>query len=338
MMDFIKKNLWLFLGGGGAILLLLAAAVFLFWQISGFRRVNTTLAEAHDRLLQLHRRNPYPSESNVLLVQSNLALLESYQQQLADQLRRGQIEPQAMQPVDFNHYVHTTIRKMLAQAKQLNMTLPQKFAFGFEAYYQEGLFPANADVSRLTVQLQSVEALFELLCQIKISEIVALDRQVFEQREASDAGPVAVMSRPRGEASAPEIKALYPVAPPEAEGLYTREHITLTLQARDEVILTLLNALASSGTAVTSKPKFFAVVSKLSMTAAAGVESKKAPEAALGARTPGKTAVTPENPAPPVEDQRTHEERIAAGRETVRVLLGLDLYRLNPHPPGKAKP
>ena len=341
-MDFIKKNLWLFLGGGLTILLLLAAAAFLFLQISAFRRVNATLVTEENRLQQLHRRDPYPSETNVMLMQSNLALLNGYQQQLVDQLRQGQIEPRTMQPVDFNHYLQTTIRKLITQADQLKISLPQRFAFGFESYYREGRLPAIADVSRLTVQLQTVEALFELLCQIKISEIIALERQVFEQSATANAEPAAGVIRPRHQESAAPVETeKYPLAPSEAGGLYTREHITLTLQAHDEVILTLLNALASSGTAVTNQPKFFAVVSKLSMIATAGGEIiKKTPGAPARAGTPPRVA-TPETSEEPVqasEDARPHEERIVAGREMVQVLLGLDLYRLNPAAQGKAKP
>ncbi len=344
-MDFIKKNLWLFMGGGLTTVLLLAALVFLFWQVRAFRRVNATLAEEQKRLEQFQHRSPFPSEANVQLVKSNLTLLERYQQQLADQLRQGQIEERKRQPVDFNYDLQASISKMFAEAKQQMMELPPKFAFGFESYYLEGRLPAMTDVARLTVQFQMIEALFHQLCQSRISEIVAIERQLFEQHTPGTAEPAPAGGQTRvgakeDSAAQSELKARLAVEPPEARGLYTREHFTLTLKARDEIILALLNALASSGTATTDKAKIFAVVSKLTMSTAVSGDKKTTDGAArrLEPQPPDQDATPPGLARGSGEDTRPHEERIVAGREMMQVQMELDLYRLTGKPQENVAP
>jgi len=345
-MDFIKKNLWLFIAGGLALALLLAAVVFLYWQVSGFRGVNTALSEEQDRLQELHRQSPYPNEANVQVVQSNLFLLTRYERQLTDQLRQGQIEERKMQPVDFNYYLQTTIPKMFAQAEQQKIGLPAKFAFGFDTYYHAGRLPALADVPRLTVQFQMIEALFHLLSAARISEIVSLERTRFDQITAPGGEPAGVgrlQHAPPAEETA-ALKAKYAIEPPEAGGLYTREHFSLTVAGSDEIIMGLLNALARSGAAATNQQKIFAVVSRLSLTSYEPGEKKTADgrRPAGGVRRPASRAAPPEpeaeNPAPggkvvPREDPRPQEERVIAGREVVEAQMELDLFRLT----GKAQ-
>jgi hypothetical protein len=67
-----RKNIILVVGGGICLVLIVAAAFMLFRYRSSYAGVASQAQAAEQRLQQLNQRNPFPSEANVLVTQTNL--------------------------------------------------------------------------------------------------------------------------------------------------------------------------------------------------------------------------------------------------------------------------
>jgi hypothetical protein len=332
-MEFIKKNLWLVVGGAVGLALLLVACVYLFLHARQYRADTASADEQQSRLEQLKSRKPGPTEANVQIVASNRAVLEGYQQKVIETLRAGQIGPRIMQPIEFNSFLKATIEQMKEAASKRGLVLPPKFDFGFKTYYSEGRLPAADDVPRLTVQVQTLRALMAVLRLAKVAEVVAVERQIFEKGATPPAG--AEEEGRRGAASGAAVAGGQ--EPPGARELYTREHFVLTLRIRDEFMAGLFNALGQG--ANDEQQRLFAVVTSVDLTG--GGLPKAGPTAAESAPAaveppPGESA-TPTVGEPSTEPKK-REERIVAGTENVTVRLDVDAYRFTGAAGEKAKP
>lgn len=351
-MEFIKKFKVLAVGGVVALLLLIVAGVFLFLNIQKYL-TDTGEADANQsRLTDLENRKPAgPDMANVQITSSNAAIKEACLVRLLADLRQGQVEPRKdMQRVVFNSFLKTTIDQMNEAAKKQAMVVPAKFDYGFKTYYTEGRLPANnADVPRLTVQVQQVKVLMDMMLQAHIAEILSIERQVFEEGVAAGAAAPAAGEGRRGAAVAAATTGAgpYPLEPPDAQGLYTREHFTLSMKSSDEHLAALMNMLAHN--LEHAQPRLFAVATKLEIIGASlskpgGAESEGGGGRAERPPTPAPQPVAEatgaadaagsEKALPP----KKRGERIVAGMDNVTVQLEVDIYRFAADTKEKAKP
>jgi len=355
-MEFFRKYKMLAAGGVVALILLIVAGVFLFLNIQKYL-TDTGEADANQsRLAELENRKPAgPAQENVLITASNAAIKEACLIRLLADLRQGQVEPRKdMQRVVFNSFLKTMIDQMNDAAKKQAMIVPVKFDYGFKTYYTEGRLPANnADVPRLTVQVQQVKVLVDMMLQSHIAEIMSIERQVFEEGAmpgaAGAAAAVANEGRrgsPTGASPAAGV-AQYPLEPPDAQGLFTREHFALVLKTSDENLAALMNMLAHN--LEHAQPRLFAVVTKLDISGASlnkpgGTE----PEGGgRSERSAGAVAAPPVAEATGAADAAGGEkalppkkraERIVSGMDNVTVQLDVDIYRFAADTKEKAQP
>lgn len=332
----LRKHMVLIVGGGVAVVLL-GVAVFMLVRFQGtYQQVSRELKDSLQRLDKLYRRDPYPSDENVAMVQSNLVVLRGQFARLFASLEKDQVEPVKMEPAEFPLLLEKTIRKAMGRAVELGIVLPPRFAFGFDRYAL-GELPVEADVPRLVVQAKTIAELCQVLFQSKVSEIVSIQRQVFEQGAAAESaepvmsprgGRMRGMMPPTAE-SEPAMGAKEWVDP---SGLFSREHFALTFKARDAAIWDVLNQLAAS--------KMFVVVSRVEFLNDNPLPkpTPPAPEGGPGAAAPGPAGMPapvqggmiPPGGAATAPDKPqvlTHEDRVVAGREAVRAVVEVDVYR-----------
>jgi len=305
----LKKNMTLIVGGAIVAVLLIVLLVFLMKFNSSYRQVNRQLQSAQQRLTILNGRDPFPSEGNVGVVQTNLFVLREFFTNLMASLRQGHVEPSKMEPAEFNPLLDRTSQRLYQRAKGMKVVLPMRFAFGFDRY-AEGTLPAASDVPRLGQQLETVDLLCGLLYAAKINEIMAVERPVFEvtaQAVATEEFVDPRQQRYGGGAGAPEVAAAPTETYMDPSGLFSRERYVLTFRGRDAAILGFLNAVAAN--------KRFIVVTRLQVENETGIPK-------LGEARPA-TASSPSAPAGSV----AREDRIIAGRETVKVIVELEVYR-----------
>lgn len=330
----LKRHMGLVISGSIGLVLAVVIGVMLFRFQSSYQQVRTDLRNTVARLNSLYGRDPFPSEENVSLVQSNLVVLDKYSKDLFALVKLGQVDAVKMEPAGFPLLLDGTIRRLHKQAEN-QVKLPARFSFGFERYAL-GALPNQEDVPRLVLQVKTVEKLCEVVFKSKVSEMENIQRTVFERGvlEATDAGAFG-----RRRETSPDPAQQQTVSEwVDPSGLFSRETYTLTLRAADSAIWSLLNELARSG--------LFMVVSKVDLIndtpiAKAAVVERPAvgtsPSPAMGAPVadPGGSfasmfgAATPaaagvaEIPAAP----KLREERIVAGREMVKAIIEVRVYR-----------
>ena len=345
----LRKHMVLIVAGGVA-LVLLAVSVFMLLRFhTGYERVDTQREATTQRLNQLYHRDPYPSDDNVLLTQTNFSVLEAYFSKLFTGLRQDQIEPAKMEPAEFPLALEKTIRKLQARAAELKVVLPPRFAFGFD-HYAEGALPNAADVPRLVLQLKTIEELGGLLLQCKIGGVVSVQRTVFEQG-VQTADTSASDSRRGNRRQFLQSQPTESGAPAQEQekidpsGLFSREHYVLTFEAHDAAIWEVLSTL--------SRSKMFTVVSRVEFAneavlpnaasaeraAAAAVTPSPAASAARAGVAASPLGVNPAGGAPaaaePKKEILSHEERVVAGRELVKAVVEVEVCRFLGEKPGE---
>lgn len=309
-----RKNMVLVVGGGVAALLIIGALVMLFRLQGGYGTVSSELESALSRIQQLNNRRPFPSRENIALVEKNLEIEKGAALELQAALQRGQLSPEAIEPAEFAPLLERVHKRMVKRAEEAGVALPDAFSFGF-ARYAAGELPAPAAIPRLVVQLKAVDAVCALLFQSRISQVVSVDREVFEAGETAPTDDIADLRARRRQAVTVTTPAVSRVPAAQTNELYDVERITVSFQARETAAWDVLNALARS--------PLFTVVSDFSLQnslAAGGGLGKKQPPTALG----GEQAI-----AAGLARYPSHEERVIAGREPVDVSLVIDVYRFS---------
>lgn len=326
----LKRHLGLVITGSIVLVLAIVLIVMLFRFQSSYQQVRRDLRGTVDRLNQLYNRDPYPSEENVELVQSNLMVLTKYHDELVSVLKLGQVDPANMEPAEFPLLLDRTIRRLRDRAREQGVRLPARFAFGFERYAL-GALPNHEDVARLVMQVKTLEKLCEALFKSKVSEMESIQRTVFE-RGVIEQGGARDGGRRRGMMDTTETQP----EPSRDEwtdpsGLFARESYTLTFKALDSSVWTVLNELAKTGT--------FTVVARVEMTNPAPLPKQVAAvrpvfEAPVASAPPLPTAMDlfAAAPQPAAETGakvviKPHEERVVAGREMVRAVVEVHVYR-----------
>jgi hypothetical protein len=326
----IRKHMVLVVGGGTALVLMLVALFMLYRFYRAYDRVNTDLQSTMGQLRTLQDRAPYPSRENVAVTQTNLLIFQDYFGGLFKFLREGQIEPIEMEAAKFTPLLRDGILRVSKRAQDAGVTLPVTFAMGVERYKQ-GALPSGADVPRLVVQLKTLEALFDMLIDSKVSEIVSVKRRVFEQGAASQETPGGDAGRfgrwgPGGGGPAPEANTTEATQTEvvDPSGLFSIEHYTVEFKCHERSVWDILNGLAKS--------KLFTVVTSVSVANDSPVLKivAKAPDTIVPG-TPATPAVVQGAPAQSTMGQipevKTQDQRVIAGRELVKVVLDIDVYR-----------
>ena len=333
----LRKHMGMVIAVGVVFVFTVVAVIMLLKFNKTYQKVQSDLKTTTSRLDALYNRDPYPSVENVSLVESNLTVLDAYFADLFSSLKEGQIEPANMEPAEFPLLLDKTIRKLYEQAMSQNVELPTRFAFGFERYAL-GALPNEEDVSRLVLQVKTVEALCQLLLRAKINEIVAVERTVFEKGLAEEKRGGGRSRRP-WEAPSMEEEDEATKEWVDPSGLFARETYTLRFKGPDGSVWALLDACAES--------KVFAVVSEVNLNSDKPVD-KAGPARQnlfpgvqpLGGAFPQAGKAKPAASATDMEDgPESHEERIAAGRELVDAAVQVRVYRfLNNDEQGSEQP
>lgn len=302
-----RKNMLLVVGGSISLVLVLLAGFLLFRYQSSYMKVSRELKEATDKLDRLNRANPYPSAENVAQAEKNKESLSHYLANVQEALQRDQIEPEQIEPAEFAALLERSVREIRASAGTTK--LPERTSLAFDRYAQ-GELPAVEAIPRLVIQAKTIKALLTVLIASKVDEVLDIQRTVFENVSVDEAAP-----QPVDELGLP---------PPEINDLYTAERIKLSFTAREHAAWEVLNALGRS--------KLFTVVNHAEIRNEAPVPTattKSEDEGSTPAGTPATQGLT---------IYKSHEERVIAGREPIRVELAVDVYRFAGQPKPEGTP
>ena len=313
---------------GGVVVLLLAVLLgYLMFSAKGRYAENVMgLDSSKNRLNKLSGRAVFPSEANVQAIQRQLGVYDGYLDGLFDSMRAGQRASEGEMGRDqFRQLLEQTLGRLLNLAKSKSIAIPPDFSFGFQRY-TSGILPAEDELGRLVDQFHSLTALCEVLYEAGISELVSVERTVFEkdaltaiETQDGDRGR-GRGGRGRGEPE-PEVRSTELVRDPD--GLFTKERYVVTYRAQDAVNWKVFDLL--------SKGAPFVIVTKVEITNSARPvvvpprAETPAPPPPGGRPAPagGGVGAAPGS-APEILPR---ELRVVAGQELPLVRLEVEMYR-----------
>lgn len=307
------------------VVLLAVASVFLWRGWSVYREIMGRLEDEHTQLVRLQTRSPYPSEKNVRTVQQNAEFMENFYKSVVERLRHVQVNPLSIEPADFPALLEKEIRRLSRRALQAEVVLPDDFTFGFGRYVR-GEIPDSEDVGRLTVQLQQVVRLCDILFQAGISGLERIERQVFEegQRPAAETqvlGRGARRARRRQRETEETAGAYEPRPPAEIADLVEMESYRIQVRCGEPALWKLLQGLANAGFCVVAtsvevdNEKFAGLTAPISGEGIADTIRQVFSPAVTRASVTGDM------------QPLTREERVVAGREEIDVTVQVNAYR-----------
>jgi hypothetical protein len=236
----------------------------------------------------------------------------------------------------------TMLTKM---AETNNVSLPPRFFFGFTRY-AEGALPEPQHLPRLTIQFQMIRKVCEIFFAESIQTLEIVQREEFEEEKKMPGEELIDPRMLQRMGRRPPKKSGTQRARPEPteEQLYSSERIVFEFTGDSRALWQVLNKLAQSS--------LFTVVREVDLV------NEARPEAALEKVTKGRGGTRGRPPAgmgdlllePGMEDafalpgapppgaepdkamaeelmRLSHDERVVAGREMLRVNLDLELYR-----------
>jgi hypothetical protein len=334
----VKKHLILIVGCGLALVLALASVVLLIRSMGSYGREQSELKSKMARLDQLNRRKPFPSDENIAQTRTNVALIQKVLMDTQAHLRTGQVESEEIESAQFGPLLEKTVKQLKNAAKNHNVMLPERFAFGFDRY-SAGDLPMSNAIPRLVTQLKTVAALCDVLYAAKVTNIVSISRDEFESTTSkegsvrpSSAAP-SIFAHQTSERTAHAGLRDIPVA--ASNELFSAERFSMEFSGRENSVWEVLNALVSGPT--------FVVIRDLTLESAttglrtsggsgerpfaAPVYSERPSEMGLGYSA---ELVRPGMPPAGLSTNLIavpREDRVVAGREFVRVTIVLDAYR-----------
>ena len=322
-MSGMKKYVVLIVGGSIALVLAIFVIVLLVRFSGEYARIQRELQSNLRTLEQLHNRDPFPSVDNVEVIESNLVSLENYRESLLMALSAAQPEIEEMERATFPPRMERTAQRLRQLANQQEIRVADTLDLGF-GRYAAGNLPVQEHVSRLVSQLQSVEHVVTVLFEAGISELISVEREVFDVERMQPEPTDVAASRRRMATAADTVAApVVRVDPAGVPGLYSRERFTIVFFADDLALRQALNALASD--------PILMVVRNLELRSELGLGGVS-PTARLNARLQPRESAAREGATtrpgePELERPLMHEDRVVAGRERVRTTMTIDVFR-----------
>jgi len=313
----------------GAIALLLSTVV-LYRGVSGFKTASGSLKTARSKLERFYREPVFPSAANVQLEKANAGQVDRWYDELAAQLRKGNVVSKERSPSAFKTvYLARTLERLFREAQAAGTELPDGFGFGFERYAGTPTLPRPDDVPRLMEQLVLINRFSRILFANRIKAVSAVERAVFEDLVQAAPAPEPVQTRRNVRRNTRQTAAPAPAAVKSAEpgvvpegGLFGSYRFAIEFTAKETALLGVLNALSASPSFTVIKivrlnknvPELMPVV-------------QQAAEARVALPVPGFGAAAPATPQPVV---RLGPNYPVSGLELeipMQVRMELDVYK-----------
>jgi hypothetical protein len=184
-MLWIKRNLFLAIGGLLALVLLAGGLFYLFKSSGANSDLDRQLDETKHSLEELYKKDPFPSLTNVTKVKQDTAQLQAALSQAKKFFTP--VSAAKVTGLAFRTYRDNTLAELQRLAEQNRVTLPSRdYSFSFSIVknkvdFGEGTFPAVPE------QMAEVRALCQILFDAHIDPLVSVKRARVSQDDR-DAG------------------------------------------------------------------------------------------------------------------------------------------------------
>lgn len=182
-MEWIKRNLYMVLGGVVALGLLGFAGFYLFTKIRQDQAITEDLNGATARLETLARRDPYPNPENIAAAKQEGARLQGFLSEVGEHFMPPQI-PQELNPMAFRAYLDNTRARLLADAQLAGVEVPTNYWFTFSGLSGTINFKPSI-LQPLATQLADIRAICQVLFEAKVNSLVWLKRVSVDSSDTS---------------------------------------------------------------------------------------------------------------------------------------------------------
>jgi hypothetical protein len=176
-MGWIKRNLFLIIGGVIALALLGAGGYYLYDNIQADNKATEDLAAVTQEYKDLVAKDPHPGTPKV----NNYASAKREQKRLKDYIEQARhfMEPAArysqLDSATFKNVLENTIFDLKHLATNSSMGLPANYSFTFKTQRESVQFDPKS-LDPLAQQLAEIKTITEVLCEAHAHELLALRR------------------------------------------------------------------------------------------------------------------------------------------------------------------
>ncbi|MEW6159485.1 MAG: hypothetical protein AB1813_18815, partial [Verrucomicrobiota bacterium] len=173
-MPWLKRNLFLVIGGVVALGLLGFAIFFLITKIKEESQVKETLTQQTEVLKGLVNRDPYPNGENIEAVKTDQKKLQQFLAETQKLFPAAPI-PQPLTTRELRALLDNTINDLKSEAEKAGVTIPDQYWFTFASQKSKVEFPAGS-LEPLATQLVEIKAICEVLFSAKINSLIGMKR------------------------------------------------------------------------------------------------------------------------------------------------------------------
>jgi hypothetical protein len=223
-----------------------------------------------------------------------------------------------VQAAAFPPMLERTVKRLRRKAEESGVTVPADFSFGFKRYLL-GQLPQQEDISRLVIQLKTIERMCNMLFEAGITELEFIARDAFDERDEQKAEDQAQATRRRSRRrrvpkTKQESQSDALSREQQVTDLYSDEPFAVSFRANESAFWALMNTLDSASTfIVVSSMEISSDVPEIDLEKIAAARQKEAEESAGTARM--------------AQLSEDFESRVVAGREHLSVNLDFEVYR-----------
>ena len=173
-MTWLKRNLFLVIGGAVAVALLCGAGFILWSQKQRADGVTVELDGLITEYQTLTGRDPFPNQENIDATKIEQTRLAG----LLEDCRRHFVPTTSYTNIDsatFKEILENTIAELEKEAERSGVKLPEKYNFTFKAQRETTVFTA-ADLLPLTGQVADIRAICEVLYNARVHSLSGIRR------------------------------------------------------------------------------------------------------------------------------------------------------------------
>jgi hypothetical protein len=182
-MQWIKRNLFLVVGGVVALGLLGFAGFYLYTKIQQDQAVTGDLDAATQKLEGLAKRDPYPNPENISAAKDEAKRLEGFLTDVEKHFLPAPY-PKELNNMEFRTYLDTTQSRLLAEAKRAGVEVPTNYWFTFAAQKGSMSFTPSS-LQPLASQLADIAMICGVLFDSKVNSLVWLKRTSVDSQDTS---------------------------------------------------------------------------------------------------------------------------------------------------------
>jgi hypothetical protein len=182
-MQWIKRNLFLVVGGIVALGLLGFAGFYLFTKIQQDQSVTGELDAATQKLEALAKRDPYPNPENIAAAADEAKRVHGFLGDMEKYFLPAPY-PEELNNMTFRTYLDNTRARLLGDAQRAGVEVPTNYWFTFSAQKGSMTF-APASLQPLASQLADIRMICEVLFDAKVNSLISLKRAPVDSQDSS---------------------------------------------------------------------------------------------------------------------------------------------------------